>query len=531
MDGFNYPTVSKEPATYLPTQRGGKMLVDSLYYCYNIHKDGKDGRQYWVCSRNKTKKHPFCPGRAVTKDVSEIDHTVAHNHLSDKAAFLAKKVRSEILQAAEDHPTLQTAELVNTWAQQVSNPLVRIKSVKSDSIQRAIQRTKAKALEHPEAPQSFSDLEAIPDKYCQTFDGDKFLQINVKVDDEKEDRILVFASNHGLDYLRHSSTWSSDGTFRICPVPFYQAYFLMAELSGKSYPAAYCFLPDKKSGTYRKLFTELRQLLETSGPLLLNHWLIDFESAVFKEIWTVFGGKSKVRVSGCHVHFRRNLRKRLGHLGLLSVANKNMEFHGWINCIAALAYLPAEEIQTYYTELVQEGLPKAISSIQTQIAIGQGDWDEAWVTNTIETLLEGLEATYIGRKLRTGGFGTPRFEPEVWSHHESIQNLGQRTTNRNEVLNSVFAKALPANATIWKVVDQIKSFEAKVRIIRNERMAQTDILADPEDQATAGSKGDRIKRRSLQDIELRNLMNQRQSFASKVEFLKELTKFSAVELD
>jgi hypothetical protein len=59
-------------------------------------------------------------------------------------------------------------------------------------------------------------------------------------------RIICFASNFGLSLLRKADCWSSDGTFSVCPEPFFQFYSVHAHLGQQSYPSAFIFMPGKK---------------------------------------------------------------------------------------------------------------------------------------------------------------------------------------------------------------------------------------------------------------------------------------------
>lgn len=294
--------------------------------------------------------------------------------------------------------------------------------------------------------------------------------------------------------------------------------------NGQSYAAGYIFLPNKSSKTYKFLFTSLRDLLLESGPISLANWQIDFESSVLKEIKAVFG--SKINVKGCHVHFRRNLRRRLAKIGLISVVNKVHDFHTFVDCLASLSFLPKGEIPSYYKDLMGY-LADVKESIYASIRCGDNDWDEHEVETMIEQFLDGWEATYIGRKLRTGGRSLPRFDPDVWSQFDVIQELGQRTTNRNENLNSVFSKQVPSNSSIWTLIDRFRDHESKVRRVRFEDLTK---IAD-NDQHSHQSGDPQTKRRSNQDLELRTLVNNRASFASNVQFLKLLTKYSSIDLD
>jgi hypothetical protein len=100
-------------------------------------------------------------------------------------------------------------------------------------------------------------------------------------------RIIAYASNFGLNLLRRADTWSSDGTFSVCPEPFFQLYSVHAHVGMRSYPAAFLFLPGKKRLHYHEALNALKEHVEamdSSSPLPLGRFLIDFEAAVMSEI-------------------------------------------------------------------------------------------------------------------------------------------------------------------------------------------------------------------------------------------------------
>jgi hypothetical protein len=100
-------------------------------------------------------------------------------------------------------------------------------------------------------------------------------------------RIIAYASSFGLRLLKMAETWSSDGTFSVCPEPFYQMYTVHAHLGKVAYPAAFFFLPGKKRQHYHETLRALKVHVENvdiSSPLPLRRFLIDFEAAVMSEI-------------------------------------------------------------------------------------------------------------------------------------------------------------------------------------------------------------------------------------------------------
>jgi hypothetical protein len=106
-------------------------------------------------------------------------------------------------------------------------------------------------------------------------------------DDSGTPRIVAFCSNFGLSLLRRAETWSSDGTFSVCPEPFFQLYSVHAHIGKNVFPAAFLFMPGKKRLQYREALKALKEHVEamdSSSPLPLKRFLIDFEVAVMSEI-------------------------------------------------------------------------------------------------------------------------------------------------------------------------------------------------------------------------------------------------------
>jgi hypothetical protein len=104
-------------------------------------------------------------------------------------------------------------------------------------------------------------------------------------------RIIAYASNFGLSMLKKAETWSGDGTFSVCPEPFYQVYTIHAHLGKTSFPSAFIFLPGKKRVHYHEALRALKEFVEaaepsssSSSPFPLRRFLIDFEAAVMSEI-------------------------------------------------------------------------------------------------------------------------------------------------------------------------------------------------------------------------------------------------------
>lgn len=287
---------------------------------------------------------------------------------------------------------------------------------------------------------------------------------------------------------------------------------------GKAFTAAYALMPNKKSGTYKALIQILKDNL---NQLVVTAWSIDFESAVMKEIWSAFGGKSAIAIRGCYVHWRRNLRKRISDNSLVPVMNRHAGFQTWIKSLAALAFLPPEEIQGYYHDLIHY-LPTVKAAIADDLQEEDEERKKAEMDSldqNIESFLDSFEGTYIGRRLRAGGFSAPRFEAEIWSHFTSIINSTEMTNNWCENTNSVLSKSIPINASFWTVLDRIKDHEARQEFRFNELLAKS---CQNQEQPNK-------RRSSEQFTELKNILQSRHQFGSRIDFLKRLSSFTKFE--
>ena len=73
-------------------------------------------------------------------------------------------------------------------------------------------------------------------------------------------KILIFASNEGLQQLENAPFLGMDGTFKSSPSAWYQLFTIHAIINGRSYPRAFILLPDKTQATYDKTFLEIKKI-------------------------------------------------------------------------------------------------------------------------------------------------------------------------------------------------------------------------------------------------------------------------------
>jgi hypothetical protein len=91
-------------------------------------------------------------------------------------------------------------------------------------------------------------------------------------------RMLVFASEEGLELLAQSHRWLMDGTFDSCPSIFDQLYVIRAPLGETSVPCVYALLAGRTQAIYEELFRALSNVCEmidvSLDPVTI---IVDFE--------------------------------------------------------------------------------------------------------------------------------------------------------------------------------------------------------------------------------------------------------------
>jgi hypothetical protein len=72
--------------------------------------------------------------------------------------------------------------------------------------------------------------------------------------------------------------------------------------------------------------------------------------------------------------------------------------------ISALSYTPMGEVLDYYKALVEEELPCVLEDVKQQLEVEEDDPVERFadIQKSIERFLDYVEATYIGKVLKSG---------------------------------------------------------------------------------------------------------------------------------
>jgi hypothetical protein len=524
-DTIKYPTVD-EPTqgTLTVTKRGAPKLIDPYHYEY-IKSKTVNEVDYWHCPRKNSKVFAYCPATATSMHGETlIFSTKPHNHSSDPVAVKVNIAMSELMTKVRNDPKIPTSSIIAEWSKVTTNPAMKSKSILKRTLQRKVTKTKSKVRKFPPTPKNFDELAELPADFTECFDKERFLIYNDML--EGHGRIMVFASAFGLSTLCNSKTWGGDGTFGVVPSPFYQLYTILAEMDGVSYPSLFCFLPDKKGATYKEVFEIIKREVSQKGELKLEQFFVDFESAAINQIKPVFG--RTVKVTGCQVHWFRNLHKKQGEVGnLLSWSMTRPPCKEFLTAIHGLCYVPPDEVQPYYQALLDKEMNVILEDLDENGGMDIEEVDDC--KESLQNYLDYVEKTYIGHKSRVG-WSLARYPPTLWNQVENALSGGQLSTNRNEGFHSRLRASIKYNSTIWALLSELIDVEAETRAKREEDRANIDyrhedaaIEGEDDDAVPGGSRehpGSGHKYQRKQKMRwLRNIILKREEYAP-VDYLK-----------
>jgi hypothetical protein len=189
----------------------------------------------------------------------------------------------------------------------------------------------------------------VPDRWAfiQTYPGGRFLQHK---DSHQGMHTMVFGTDECFTALCRTSKVFMDGTFFVCPVPFYQLFILHYLDGDRMIPALYVLLTAKTADIYTRFFVWLSAEATARGsPLQWTRARLDFENgmvAALRAPWSAGLPGGQIRIGHCFFHFCQALYRKLGdhhlqshykvlHLGVYGVVCKTM----------ALAFLRPDRMQ------------------------------------------------------------------------------------------------------------------------------------------------------------------------------------------
>ena len=176
---------------------------------------------------------------------------------------------------------------------------------------------------------------------------------------DSENKIVMFSSKIGLEFLADAEHVLGDGTFRYCPKQFYQIYTFHAYGANEVYvPCAYFLLPNKTQATYTLMLEYLQKKSSRLGVAFVPATFhVDLEVAMINSIRQ---RHPYAKVSLCHFHLSQSWFKMIQKKGLATqYAKKTSPVGNWLRMVFGMPALPATEVGDFFFNVLKNIEPDA----------------------------------------------------------------------------------------------------------------------------------------------------------------------------
>ena len=322
-----------------------------------------------------------------------------------------------------------------------------------EACKKTIRRERRRNL--PKNPKKLSEL-SIEDQWTRTaakevdgvqISGNRFLLHDNKKDKQ---RIIIFATATGLQYLGTAKKWFMDGNFSMSPRIFKQIYVIRVPFSSSSITVAYA-LPERKT---KETYAEMLEVLCTTCEELdlfpePEFVMVDFESVVQQAVEDTFDGTTDVR--GCFFHLTQSTWRKIQELGLSQLYKEDREFQLFCAKMDGLAFLPTEDVEDGFKLLLEEMPDEAVELMQYL--------NEVYVTGTYRSVRAPSGIIRLRRV-------PPMFPPAKWNVHEATLNNDARTNNICEGWNNKFSSLIGhKHPSVWTTIQGFQQDCSAVEVV------------------------------------------------------------------
>lgn len=359
--------------------------------------------------------------------MTKLNAPGTHNHAPTPGSVEAAKITTAIRKRAGDSMDPTRNIIADNVA--ATTPTVAAALPAESSMRRTIQRVRARAINALANPQSLIDLQ-IPQEYQETKTGQSFLFFD---SGPAPDRIIIYATENGLDLLSQSDRWFADGTFSVTPPLFQQGqlYTIHALVEDTVFPCVFALMPGKDAGSYQRMIGAIQARVNLQPHSILT----DFEQAAISVFRVTYPG---TRLIGCFFHLAQSCWRKVQEFGMQQQYVDDEEFSILCRMVPALAFVPTGEVI------------QAFRSLAASIPVGYD----------MEDYLKYFERTYIGR-IVAGTQRDPIFPVALWNQYQNVLQGLPRTNNAVEGWHNAFHGTIGGNhPTYWRFVEALKKEES-----------------------------------------------------------------------
>ena len=237
------------------SNKGGVKVALSGYMYVKVFSS--ESKIYWKCMKRNHCKASLVTDLDYRNPIKRTPHS--QDCLSDDYKVCAIVVRNKAKQLAKDCREKPSRLFARSLSMLPDG--ARLSLGNEAAFARTIQRARSESF--PPIPASLNEL-SVEAAWSRTFAQTpaEFLMFDNKGDEGRSGRILLFASDTGLNLLSSARSWFMDGNFKMAPTGFLQLYVIRVPLGSTAVSVVFYLLEKKSKATYITLFNAIKRLFE-----------------------------------------------------------------------------------------------------------------------------------------------------------------------------------------------------------------------------------------------------------------------------
>ena len=340
----------------------GKEKIQILHRGFRLRLQkgpvGPKNSSYYVCVERGCKARAGAVGELTKENLSLTYHHVEqHNHHADESKNVVAEKLYLFRKEAKEKPD-KTAKsiyekLVSEAINAVSTPdknalAVQLPKFEKVKDQHYRQRKKLR----PKLPKTIDEVD-IPSYtgLTTTERGHPFYRGKCNSGAE------IFFSDAQMEIGCEADTLFIDGTFSICPEPFYQIVFMRAKVGTDRYTIATALLPNKQEKTYTEMLKCIAKTYEENGKtfdFVFVH--CDCEQGLINAIQSVI---ISAEVKLCRFHVVDAIRRHGNSHGLRQAMKQFPDFKRFYGRVRQIFFYPPKVWPKIWNVLVEQMTPEA----------------------------------------------------------------------------------------------------------------------------------------------------------------------------
>ena len=360
---------------------------------------------------------------------------VPHTHEPDTTFTEGLKVRADMKKNASVNrgkPSQIVKDMLKKCPKEVGAAAGQVEALKQ-----VVRRVKKGSV--PKNPSYKEDIPIpLPEDYAK----------EVIYDNERPDRLIIFATEAGISLIGDAEELFMDGTYSMKPPQFAQLYVIRAPLGETSVPVAYAFLPSKEQTIYEEMLEALLDACTAQGKTAApKRVIIDFEKSMINAVQAVLD----TSVQCCFFHLSQNTYRHINSEGLSTAYMKDRDVRTFCGKVDGLAFLPVQDVKAGMDILLREA--------PDQLRFLVEYFDSYYVNGKLKAVRNKVTNNISFRRT------PPLFPPSLWNVHEATINDKDRTNNKCESGNNTFKHLVGTeNPSLWTVIQCIETENHMVKV-------------------------------------------------------------------